>query len=596
MIPERLKRLREEMQSRGISIYIVPTSDFHESEYVGSYFKARQYVTGFTGSAGTAVITMTEAGLWTDGRYFVQAEEQLKDTTVTLYKMGEENVPSVMEFVESKLKKGQVIGFDGRVVNGTWGEALFKLAEEKEGKLHMTEDLVDLIWENRPMLPKNPVTIFSEQYVGLSTKDKLAKLRDEMKKKGANVHLLTCLYDICWLLNVRGNDIAYVPVVLSYLAVLEEKCIWFVQKEVVTEELKDYLAKNQIEVQEYEAFYDYVESLNDTAVVLMDKSIANYRVCNCVPANVKVKNQVDPTVRMRAIKNEIEVKNTRNAHVKDAVAMCKFMYWLKQTIGKETLTEISISDKLEEFRKAQEGFIELSFSTICGYAAHGAIVHYEATKESDVEVKPEGLLLIDSGGHYMEGTTDITRAFAMGALTEEMKEDYTRTLRSNLNLANAKFLYGCTGQNLDILAREPFWEVEKDFKHGTGHGVGYILNVHEGPNGFRWRAVPERSDAGVLEEGMITTDEPGIYIEGKYGIRLENELVCRKANKNEYGQFMEFETITYVPFELEAIVKDQMTKTEVKRLNDYHKMVYSVVSPYLSEEERNWLERATREI
>lgn len=596
MIPERLKRLREEMQSRGISIYIVPTSDFHESEYVGSYFKARQYVTGFTGSAGTAVITMTEAGLWTDGRYFVQAEEQLKDTTVTLYKMGEENVPSVMEFVESKLKKGQVIGFDGRVVNGTWGEALFKLAEEKEGKLHVTEDLVDLIWENRPMLPKNPVTIFSEQYVGLSTKDKLAKLRDEMKKKGANVHLLTCLYDICWLLNVRGNDIAYVPVVLSYLAVLEEKCIWFVQKEVVTEELKDYLAKNQIEVQEYEAFYDYVESLNDTAVVLMDKSIANYRVCNCVPANVKVKNQVDPTVRMRAIKNEIEVKNTRNAHVKDAVAMCKFMYWLKQTIGKETLTEISISDKLEEFRKAQEGFIELSFSTICGYAAHGAIVHYEATKESDVEVKPEGLLLIDSGGHYMEGTTDITRAFAMGALTEEMKEDYTRTLRSNLNLANAKFLYGCTGQNLDILAREPFWEVEKDFKHGTGHGVGYILNVHEGPNGFRWRAVPERSDAGVLEEGMITTDEPGIYIEGKYGIRLENELVCRKANKNEYGQFMEFETITYVPFELEAIVKDQMTKTEVKRLNDYHKMVYSVVSPYLSEEERNWLERATREI
>lgn len=596
MITERLKRLREEMQSRGISIYIVPTSDFHESEYVGSYFKARQYVTGFTGSAGTAVITMTEAGLWTDGRYFVQAEEQLKDTTVTLYKMGEENVPSVMEFVESKLKKGQVIGFDGRVVNGTWGEALFKLAEEKEGKLHVTEDLVDLIWENRPMLPKNPVTIFSEQYVGLSTKDKLAKLRDEMKKQGANVHLLTCLYDICWLLNVRGNDIAYVPVVLSYLAVLEEKCIWFVQKKVVTEELKDYLAKNQIEVQEYEAFYDYVESLNDTAVVLMDKSIANYRVCNCVPANVKVKNQVDPTVRMRAIKNEIEVKNTRNAHVKDAVAMCKFMYWLKQTIGKETLTEISISDKLEEFRKAQEGFIELSFSTICGYAAHGAIVHYEATKESDVEVKPEGLLLIDSGGHYMEGTTDITRAFAMGALTEEMKEDYTRTLRSNLNLANAKFLYGCTGQNLDILAREPFWEVEKDFKHGTGHGVGYILNVHEGPNGFRWRAVPERSDAGVLEEGMITTDEPGIYIEGKYGIRLENELVCRKANKNEYGQFMEFETITYVPFELEAIVKDQMTKTEVKRLNDYHKMVYSVVSPYLSEEERNWLERATREI
>lgn len=596
MITERLKRLREEMQLRGISIYIVPTSDFHESEYVGSYFKARQYVTGFTGSAGTAVITMTEAGLWTDGRYFVQAEEQLKDTTVTLYKMGEENVPSVMEFVESKLKKGQVIGFDGRVVNGTWGEALFKLAEEKEGKLHVTEDLVDLIWEERPMLPKNPVTIFSEQYVGLSTNDKLAKLRDEMKKQGANVHLLTCLYDICWLLNVRGNDIAYVPVVLSYLAVLEEKCIWFVQKEVVTEELKDYLAKNQIEVQEYEAFYDYVECLNDDAVVLMDKSIANYRVCNCIPANVKVKNQVDPTVRMRAIKNETEVKNTRNAHVKDAVAMCKFMYWLKQTIGKETLTEISISDKLEEFRKAQEGFIELSFSTICGYAAHGAIVHYEATKESDVEVKPEGLLLIDSGGHYMEGTTDITRAFAMGALTEEMKEDYTRTLRSNLNLANAKFLYGCTGQNLDILAREPFWEVEKDFKHGTGHGVGYILNVHEGPNGFRWRAVPERSDAGVLEEGMITTDEPGIYIEGKYGIRLENELVCRKANKNEYGQFMEFETITYVPFELEAIVKDQMTKTEVKRLNDYHKMVYSVVSPYLSEEERNWLERATREI
>lgn len=593
MIPKRLQALREEMSKRGIAMYIVPTSDFHESEYVGTYFKARKFITGFTGSAGTAVITLTEAGLWTDGRYFIQAEEQLKDTTVALYKMGEEGVPTVTEYIEKTLKDGDTLGFDGRVVNSTWGKKLEEIVAKKNGKMAVDEDLIDIIWTDRPALSKAPVRILPIQYTGKSTSEKLADVRKVMEEKNADVHLLSSLYDIAWLLNVRGNDISYVPVVLSYLALTKDDCIWFVQEEVVTEYLREYLEENHITTRPYNSFYDYVKELSEDTTVLMDASVVNYRIANSIPANTKVVNETNPSVFMKACKNEIEIENTRKAHLKDAVAMCKFMYWLKKNVGKIPMTEISASDYLESLRRQQEGCLDLSFDTICGYAEHGAIVHYSATEETSSTLQPEGLLLVDSGGHYWEGTTDITRTFALGPVTDEMKADFTRVCRSNLNLANARFLYGCTGVNLDVLARQPLWEANLDYKHGTGHGVGHILNVHEGPNGFHWG---RKSYTTPLEEGMITTDEPGIYIEGKYGIRLENELICHKGEKNEFGQFMYFENITFVPMDLDVIDPSRMNETEKRYLNEYHKAVYEKVSPLLTEEEAEWLKEYTREI
>lgn len=595
LIQERLAALREKMQQNDIQIYIVPTSDFHESEYVGEHFKAREFMTGFTGSAGTFVITEKEAGLWTDGRYFVQAESQLKDSTITLYKSGEEKVPTVNEFLKEKLQEGQNIGFDGRVVNAGWGRVLEKLVQEKNGKLLVEKDLVDEIWADRPKLAKNPAWILDLSYAGESVLDKLNRVRKVMEEKKADVHLLASLCDIAWLLNIRGNDILDVPVVLSFMALTKDECLWFVQKEALTKEVLSYLEKNEISVREYHEIYDYVSALENKQI-LLNPGMVNYRICSCVPKSSKLLEEADPSERMKAVKNETEIVNIMKAHVKDAVAMCQFMYWLKKNVGKIPMTELSAAEYLKELRSRQEGFIELSFETICGYNAHGAIVHYSATEESDVSIEPEGLLLVDSGGHYLEGTTDITRTFALGKVTEEMKRDFTIVARSNLNLAATKFMEGCSGRNLDVIARAPFWENGLDYKHGTGHGVGYVLNVHEGPNQFRWRSQAPAIKECAFEPGMITTDEPGIYIEGKYGIRLENELLCIKDEKNEYGQFLAFEPITFVPFDLDAIEADLLSKKEKMYLNAYHKRVREVVSPYLSEEENVWLTQATRAV
>lgn len=596
MIKERLAALREEMAKRNISIYVVPTADFHESEYVGEHFKARKFITGFTGSAGTAVITMDEAGLWTDGRYFVQAEKQLQGSTVTLFRMGEEGVPTVNEFVEQKLQEGGTIGFDGRVVNTRWGLQLAEIAKKKKGSLYVEEDLIDLIWKDRPALAKTPMFLLEEKYSGKSTKTKLEELRAAMEKEGADTHILTSLYDIAWLLNVRGNDIECVPVVLSFLILTKTDCTWFLQEDILTDEIRSYLKENHIQTRPYEEVYAAAAELPGDAKVLLDRACVNYRICNNLKDSITIVDGPNPTELMKAIKNPVEVDNTRVAHVKDGVAFTKFMYWLKQNIGKEKITEISASDYLEKCRREQEGLIELSFNTISAYGPNAAMMHYSATPESDTELKPEGFLLVDSGGHYYEGTTDITRTIALGPITDEMRLHFTTVCRSNLNLANAKFLYGCSGLNLDILSRGPLWQMGIDYKCGTGHGVGYLLNVHEGPNGFRWRVVPERHDNGTLEEGMITTDEPGVYLEGKYGIRTENELVCHKAEKNEYGQFMEFENITYAPIDLDAIDPNEMTGTERKLLNDYHKKVYETISPYMTAEEKEWLKKYTRAI
>ena len=596
MIPERLTALREEMKRRSIDIYVVPTADFHESEYVGEHFKARKFITGFTGSAGTAVITLKEAGLWTDGRYFVQAEKQLEGSTVTLYRMAEEGVPAVEEFVKDKLPQGGCIGFDGRTVNGAWGEKFAAIAEEKGGSLSVGEDLIDLIWTDRPELSRAPLFILEEKYSGKSTAEKINDVRAKMAEEGADVHILTSLCDIAWLLNIRGGDIQSVPVVLSYLVLTRDQCIWFLQEEVVDDAIRAYLNENHIETRPYDDIYTYVPDIPESAVVLMNKSGVNYRICNELNKNIQVINKPNPTELMKAVKNPVEVDNTRLAHVKDGVAVTKFMYWLKTNIGKIPMTEISASDYLEARRREQENFIDLSFTTISAYGANAAMMHYSATPESNTGLKPEGFLLVDSGGHYYEGTTDITRTFVLGPISDELKQHFTAVCRSNMKLANATFLYGACGLNLDILARGPLWDMGIDYKCGTGHGVGYILNVHEGPNGFRWKIVPERHDSGVLEEGMITTDEPGVYLEGKYGIRTENELVCRKAEKNEYGQFMEFENITYAPIDLDGIDPEQMSPREKQMLNDYHKKVYEVLSPYMTEEENEWLKKYTRAI
>ena len=595
MIKERLKALRRKMQENGVDIYVVPTADFHESEYVGEYFKARRYITGFTGSAGVAVITMDDAGLWTDGRYWIQAEHQLEGSGVRLFKAGSEGVMSIEQYIESNLKEGGVLGFDGRVVNDRMGRGFEKIASAKNASLKIDKDLIDEIWSDRPSMGCKEAFVLSEKYSGRTVGEKLAQLRAEMADKGADVHVLTTLDDIAWLLNVRGGDVDGFPVVLSYVIVTKDSCTWFVNDVALTPAVKKHIDDSNVIVKGYDEIYDALAQIDRSAKVMLDCRKVNFRIANMFD-RANVIDCVNPAILMKAIKNPVELENTRNAHIKDGVAFTKFMYWLKNNIGKTEITEISASDYIYECRKAQDGFIQPSFTTISAYGPNAAMMHYSATEETNATLKPEGFLLVDSGGHYMEGSTDITRTIALGELSHIQKLHFTAVARSNLNLAAARFLYGCNGQNLDILARGPIWDLGIDYKCGTGHGMGYILNIHEPPNGFRWQIVPERSDSAKFEEGMVTTDEPGIYLEGQYGIRTENELICHKGEKNEHGQFMYFETITFAPIDLDAILPEEMSKTERERLNNYHKMVYEKLSPYMTAEENAWLKHYTREI
>ncbi len=596
MTAERLEALRAKMQKRGIDLYLVPTSDFHESEYVGDYFKARQYLTGFTGSAGTLIVTMKEACLWTDGRYYIQAEKELSGNPVTLYRSGEEGVATVKEYMEQNFPEGGCLGFDGRVVNAKTAAGYEKIVKKYGGRIAADEDLVSKIWKERPQLPKQPVYILEEKYAGESTQKKLKKVREKMARRRAGVHILTSLYDIAWLFNIRGGDIPHVPVVLSFVVVTMEQSIWFIHEEVLDEKLKRYCRENQILIKPYEAIYQYAKDIPDGEKVLLDKHIVNDQICRSLRTGVTVIQDINPSEQMKAVKNQTELANIRKAHVRDGVVVTKFMYWLKTQIGKEEITELSAANYLDDLRRKQELFVDLSFDTISAYGENAAMMHYTATLQSNAKLQPKGFLLVDSGGHYLDGSTDITRTIVLGKLTQQEKFHFTTVCRCNLNLAAAKFLYGCRGTNLDILARGPLWNLGLDYKCGTGHGIGYLLNVHEGPNGFRWRIpVDGRSDC-VLEEGMVTTDEPGIYLEGKYGIRTENELICKKAEKNEYGQFMEFEVITYAPIDLDAIIPEEMTARERGLLNNYHKLVYQKISPFLNAEEKEWLKEYTREI
>lgn len=591
-----LSALRAEMEKRGIDAYIIPTSDFHESEYVGAHFKARQFICGFTGSAGTAVVTAKKAGLWTDGRYFIQAEAELDGSGFDLYKMGEEGVPKIREFLEQELPEHAVLGFDGRVMNSSVAEEYEELAGKKNGSLYVKEDLVDLIWEDRPAMPATQTWILPIEYSGESTASKIGRIRKKMEEAGADWHLVASLYDNAWILNLRADDINNVPVFLSFLLIGREETTLFIQEQALNDTVRAYLEENQIHVRPYEEIYEAAAELPAGSAVMLDKHLVNYRIVSSIPETVNILNQDNPSELMKAIKNETELKNTRIAHLKDGVAITKFMYWLKTNVGKIDMDEYSVGQYLDSLRAQQDHFLDLSFEDICAYGPNAAMMHYEASETQSAVLKPEGMLLVDSGGHYLEGTTDITRTFILGPISDQMRLHYTTVLRCNMALANVKFLYGCGGLSMDVVCRGPLWALGIDYKCGTGHGVGHILNVHEGPNGFRWRIVPERKDSGIFEEGMITTDEPGVYLENEYGIRIENELVCMKDEKNEYGQFMRFENITYCPIDLDGIDPDELSRREKQQLNEYHHMVYEKLAPYMTEDEREWLKEYTREI
>lgn len=595
VIVERLARLRALMKERNMDAYLIPTSDFHETEYVGEYFKARKYMSGFSGSQGTLVVMLDQAALWTDGRYFIQAENELKDTTIQLMRMGEENVPTIVEYLNKHLPQNGCLGFDGRVMNAAFVESIEKAIEQKQILLRYDEDLVGMIWEDRPALPSKQGFFLEETYSGKSTKEKLADIRKEMKDVQVSAHIITSLDDIAWILNMRGWDIANYPVMLAYFIIEETRAYVFIDEGKLTSELKANFVSNQIEVRPYHDIYDFVKILPHQNV-LLNKAVVNYAIVHNLAKDVTIIDRPNPSQFMKAMKNDVEQSMNKVAHIKDGVAICKFMYWLKQNVGKQEITEISASDYLLSLRKQQEHFLEPSFSTISAYKEHAAMMHYSATPETDAVLKREGLLLVDSGGQYLEGTTDITRTFVLGPISDEIRLHFTTALRGFIRLAQAKFLHGCRGMNLDILARGPLWDLALDYKCGTGHGVGHLLNVHEGPNGFRWRIVPERNDSCILEEGMTQSNEPGVYVEGSHGIRHENEMVVRKGIKNEYGQFMYLENITFAPFDVEGIDTKYMTQYELAWLNDYHKEVYEVISPYLTEEEAQWLKEVTKPI
>ena len=596
MIKQRIENIRDLMKEKNIYAYIVPSSDYHQSEYVGDYFKSREFMSGFTGSSGTLIISMDEAGLWTDGRYFIQAEQELKDSGIKLFKMGEEGVPTIEEYLLEKIPKNSTLGFDGRVMSVKEGQSLANKLAFKGINIEYKYDLVNDIWEDRCSLPTEKAFLLGTEYSGESFSDKLSRIRAVMKEKKATTHILASLDDIAWLFNIRGRDVKSNPVVLSYAVITIDSVYLFIDKNKIGKDIRAELSKENVQIKGYEEVYEFIKNIDENEVVLIDTSKVNYAIYNNIPSNVQKIEERNPSILFKSIKNEIELKNIRNSHIKDGVAFTKFMYWLKNNIGKIEITEISATQKLEEFRREQDKFIEPSFSTIAAYKDHAAMMHYSATEESNYKLESRDLFLVDSGGQYFDGTTDITRTIALGPIPENVRKDFTNVVRGMIRLSKAKFLYGCRGYNLDILARGPLWEEGIDYKCGTGHGIGFVLNVHEGPNGFRWKVREDIDDTCILEEGMVTTNEPGVYVENSHGIRIENEIVVRKAEKNEYGQFMDFEVITFAPIDLDAIDESLILKDEKVYLNNYHKQVYDKISPYLNEEEKQWLKTYTREI
>lgn len=590
-IKGRVEKLRKLMKENNIDAYMIPSFDAHQSEYVAEYWKSRQWISGFTGSAGTVVITLDDAILWADGRYYIQAEKQLEGSGIRLFRMVDPGVPTSLEWLKDVLKEGSTVGFDGSVFSVGMVKNMEKEFKKKKFTLKMERDLINELWEDRPEIPKGSIFVHDVKYAGKSRVEKLDLVREEMTNKGANYYLLSSLDDIAWLLNIRGTDVPNNPVVIANVIVAQNSCYLFVDSAKLPHDVKLELEADGIVLKNYTEIQQFLNDLTISDEIIFDTNKTSACLYTAINVNTTKTECPNITTKLKAIKNETEVKNLKCCEINDGVALVKFIKWLKTSVDKEEITEVSADDKLQGFRKQRDLFVGPSFDTIAGYKDHAAMMHYKANKETQYTLKNEGFFLVDSGGQYFNGTTDTTRTIALGTLTEEEKTDFTLVLKGFIALSSAKFLYGATGSNLDVLARQPIWQHGLDYKCGTGHGVGFFLNVHEGPQGFS--KVPNNVK---LEKGMVITNEPGIYKEGKHGVRIENMILVIEDEKTEFGEFMKFEAITYCPIDLAGINKDMLTESEKQWLNHYHKDVFAKLAPYLDEEERAWLNEETRTI
>ena len=582
-INKRIEEARKVMKKYKVDAYIVTSSDYHQSEYIDDYFKGREYLSGFTGSAGVLVIFKDEACLWTDGRYHIQAEKQLKGSEVKLFKQGNLGVPTYKEYIISKLAENSKIGIDAKILLSS---DVNEILSKKKYKI-VDFDLLAEIWDKRKKLPDGKIFILEDKYTGKTYKEKVKEIRVALKEKGADYNIISSLDDIAWIYNFRGDDVQHNPVALSFTVISEKKASLYIDKNKLNEEAKKYFKDNKVEVKGYFEFFEDIKKLKGN--ILVDFNKISYAIYEAITKN-KLINSMNPSTYLKSHKNETEIANTKDIHIQDGVAIVKFMYWLKNNYKKENITEFSAEEKINSLREKIEGYIDLSFSTISAFGKNAAMMHYSAPEKKSAKIE-DGVYLLDSGGTYLKGTTDITRTFFLGKVGKQEKIDNTLVLKGMLALSRAKFLFGATGTNLDILARQFLWNVGIDYKCGTGHGVGHILNVHEGPHGIRFQYNPQR-----LEIGMIVTNEPGAYIEGSHGIRIENELLVKEACETEHGKFLEFETITYAPIDLDGIVKTLLTKEEKQQLNEYHSEVYKKLSPYLNKKEKEFLKEYTKSI
>ncbi|MFT0245904.1 aminopeptidase P family protein [Bacteroides thetaiotaomicron] len=589
-IKERIHALRMAFRPNNIKAFIIPSTDPHLSEYVAPYWMSREWISGFTGSAGTAVILMDKAGLWTDSRYFLQAEKELEGSGITLYKEMLPETPSITKFLCQNLKPGESVSIDGKMFSVQQVEQMKEDLAPYQLQVNLFGDPLKNIWKDRPSMPDAPAFIYDVKYAGKSCGEKVAAIRTELKKKGIFALFLSSLDEIAWTLNLRGSDVHCNPVIVSYLLVTQDEVVYFISPEKITQEVNEYLQEQQVSLRKYDEAESFLNSFTGENI-LIDPKKTNYAIYSAINPACKVVCGESPVTLLKAIRNEQEIAGIHHAMQRDGVALVKFLKWLEASVlsGKET--ELSVDRKLHEFRAAQPLYMGESFDTIAGYKEHGAIVHYSATEESDVTLQSKGFLLLDSGAQYLDGTTDITRTIALGELTEEEKTDYTLILKGHIALAMAKFPAGTRGAQLDVLARMPIWSHGMNFLHGTGHGVGHFLSVHEGPQSIRMNENPI-----VLQPGMVTSNEPGVYKAGSHGIRTENLTLVCKDKEGMFGEYFKFETITLCPICKKGIIKEMLTAEEVKWFNDYHQTVYKKLSPSLNEEEKKWLLEATKAI
>jgi Xaa-Pro aminopeptidase len=591
MANSKLESLRELMKTRGIDAYIEPTSDPHQSEYVAEHYKGRAFLTGFTGSAGTAVVTMDEAILWTDGRYFIQAEAQLKGTDFVLYKLNTPGYPTYTEWLSQKLEEGSTIGLNGEIVSQGYVETLLDSLDKVNPLIYDGEDLVGMIWEDRPQLPKSKFMCLDIKYTGKSTMDKIDLVRGEIEKAGADGFLLGSLDDIAWLFNIRGKDVRHNPVVIAYAFISNEKAFLFVDKEKIADEVCKKLLDQGIECKGYDEAAEFMSKVDKDSIIVLDKDRISRWLYSSIPEECDIISMPNLTTLPKGIKNKEEIENQKIAYLKDGIALTKFFYWLETNLNNHEITEIDAAEKLLEFRSGMEDFIEPSFDTIAAYGANAAMMHYSATEKEYSILRPEGLFLLDSGGQYLNGTTDITRTVALGPITDEEKRDFTLVLKGHINLISARFLQGTSGHALDVLARYPLWQEGEDYKSGTGHGVGYLLNVHEGPH--RIAAVP---NAVALEPGMIVTIEPGIYKQGKHGIRTENVVAVREDIETPSGKFLSFEMLSWCYIDTDCIDAYLLNTKELSWLNNYNAEVFNRLNLFLDDEHKEWLKNKTKRI